>query len=280
MIFGDSFYNKRSIVNELKIDGKEVGDDEEQKDEFTVEDDENEQDTTGEENTTEEDEQQDDNTDDNQDDNTEEDEFKIDNDDETNTEDETNQDDTETANDDNQDGDDNTEEDEFKIDNDDETNQDDTETNTEDETNQDGDDNTEEDETNQDDVEADTVDDKTAEIEKDLFSSLSPEQQKSMNKELKNNFFKLFTNISSTYEKINTIDAPTEDTNNTLTRLMNTLDSMKEYIQDYLSTIYSSKTYSENMICFQKYLVIYKSIGKVLKEIESDIKNRYENDED
>lgn len=281
MIFGEDFIVRKSI-NELKIDGKQVGDEEDNKDEFAV--DTNDNDSEENQNNEEEQNTENDNNDD-------EDEFKIQSDEEN----QNNEEEQDTENDNNddenkeQDQDDNDkntndneneeqdqgDEDEFKIDSDE---------NTEDDNSDENADNANSDEGNveTDDTEGEDNDNtsKAEELEKDIFSSLTPEQQKVMNKELKNNFFKLFIQVSETYEKINELDTPTEEITDTVSRLMNTLNSMKEYIQDYLSNIYNNKTYNENMICFQKYLTIYKAIGQVLKELQCNLKNKLEYNEE
>lgn len=277
MIFGDLYFHELTI-NGKKVEDDIATDDGGDNDEGAT------QDNTGE--TESEDVENADTDTDNKDENTEnEDEEASETDTETD-EFKVEDDETEEPTDDEQQDTDNETDDEFEVDSDESEEPSDNEPDTEDEfTTDDNTDSSPEEGDVSDEGELDTdnnVDDATnsaIELEKSLYDNLNPAQQKMRSIELKSLFAELYTKVDETFEKINTINSPTVEISETISRLMNTLNSLKMYIEDYISDVFENSSYTENMIIYQKYLVIFNSVGKVLKEVLKSIKKHSEDDD-
>jgi hypothetical protein len=118
-----------------------------------------------------------------------------------------------------------------------------------------------------------TIQNGLSDAEKEIFDNLSPEQQIIKVGELKGLYSKLYYSIDDIYNKLNSVDNIKPDAAKIVTRLSNTLDELKSYIEDYLSKTFDTKSYIENMVIYQKYLVIFNSVNKVLEKINIDINN-------
>lgn len=115
---------------------------------------------------------------------------------------------------------------------------------------------------------------KVKETEKELFDSLSPEEQKIKIKELKNLYMELYTNCNNVIEKLNSVSVELDDVNIQIKKVINVLFETKRMISDYLLNIFDSKSYIENDIMFNNYLRVFNSV----KNITNDIKNLYKDD--
>jgi len=115
---------------------------------------------------------------------------------------------------------------------------------------------------------------KLKETEKELFDSLSPEEQKIKTKELKNLYMELYTNCNNIIEKLNSVSVEFDDVNIQFKKVINVLFETKRMISDYLLNIFDSKSYIENDIMFNNYLRVFNSV----KNITNDIKNMYKDD--
>ena len=106
-------------------------------------------------------------------------------------------------------------------------------------------------------------------LEKSIFDQLSPEQQESKSRELK----ELFT---LAYDKCDTI---IDVVNNTpkaarlakvYDYIVSRLTDLKKYITDYLSNVYDNKTYLENMSEFHKYLAVFDTVKNIFEDIQKE----------
>lgn len=134
-------------------------------------------------------------------------------------------------------------------------------------------DNTEEDTTSDD--TSDTVTDSPAkEAERQLFDSLSPEEQAIKNNMLKKLYIELYTNCNNIIDKLNNIGSELDEVNPQIKRVLALLFNLKQMIDDYLTNIYKTKSYIENDIMFNRYLSVLNSVKNIIK----DINNYYEDD--
>ena len=134
-------------------------------------------------------------------------------------------------------------------------------------------DNTEEDTTSDD--TSDTVTDSPAkEAERQLFDSLSPEEQAIKNNMLKKLYIELYTNCNNITDKLNNIGSELDEVNPQIKRVLALLFNLKQMIDDYLTNIYKTKSYIENDIMFNRYLSVLNSVKNIIK----DINNYYEDD--
>ena len=121
-----------------------------------------------------------------------------------------------------------------------------------------------------------TADDARA-IEKDIFDNLTPSQIDVKHRELKNNFIKLFDATSNTITRIN--DIPTNEKHRSVLSFVNKqLSDLRDLITDYMENIYSTKSYMENAINYNKFLAHLDGVNKILNAIAEDLdKNKEEN---
>jgi hypothetical protein len=238
-----------------------------EEDEFSVEDDDTSSDDTD-QNTDDSDDTN--NSDDNQADDPEKDEFSIDNsetpdDSAGDTGDETGDEGGDSSGDNTggDTGDDGSTDDEFSVDDD----------SSSDDSSDDwsGDDDTSDDDSSDTDDGTNTIQNGLSATEKEIFDNLSPEQQVIKVGELKGLFSTLYYSIDDIYNKLTKIDNLKPDSSKIVSRLSNTLDELKIYIEDYLTKTFDTKSYTENMVIYQKYLVIFNSVNKVLEKINIDI---------
>lgn len=100
----------------------------------------------------------------------------------------------------------------------------------------------------------------------DIFNSLTAEEQKIKIEELKKMYGELYSSCNDLLEKINLIDQD-DDMLDTITRISMTLYSLKQYISDYIITTFSSKSYIENDVNFNRFLSILNSISNITDEL-------------
>lgn len=125
--------------------------------------------------------------------------------------------------------------------------------------------------------EEEPVDNEDTRRDKELFDSLSPQEQKEKNIELKKLYFQLYSNCDYVIDKLNNIsDADMEEYGVQIRKVLSVLFDLKQMISDYATKLYASKSYIENDIMFNRYL----SILNTVKNITSDIRKSYKSDED
>lgn len=275
------FAPNTTYFNELEINGEHVDDGD------------NEDFTTNNQNAEEDESEPEDNdTTENQDDagNDDLEDFTEDEFDDSEVNDDTNQDETEPA--------DNTEEN-SEPENNDDANQDDTDDTTEDNQddtgndledfteddftddggdNQEDDANTEETNTDGDGAEdnTDNTEDKTesdnssgetlADMEKNLFSDLTPNQMAIKNNELLQNYIELYETINIIFDNINKIPKTYENTR-PLTFIADQLIDLKDMVNYVITDTYVTKTYVENMAYYKQSLVVLSQINTMLKAL-------------
>lgn len=111
----------------------------------------------------------------------------------------------------------------------------------------------------------------------DIFSTLSKEEQAIKIGELKKKFNELYIYISDMYGKINDI-SPDEDNLEAIYRVTSGLYSTKEYVGDYIKTIFPMKSYIENDIAYNRFLTIIQSITQVINTLASEIEGKIQKD--
>jgi len=107
-------------------------------------------------------------------------------------------------------------------------------------------------------------------LENQLFSDLTPQQLNLKHEELKNNFVKLFDNTGEIIDRIN--EVPTDERFlSTMNFISTQLSELRERIVDYMNNVYSTKSYMENSIVYNRFLTVLNQINQVLAEIKDDI---------
>ena len=216
---------------------------------------------------------------DNQDTNTTTDTTAGDNDEYTvndpNTEGTDDADNTETQDNDQTDDQDTTDDDEYTInDPDEEGTTDDNQDNADDQDTTDDDEysiNDPDEEGNTDDDQDESTDDsdpsaKLKSLEKSIFDQLSPELQQSKTTELKKLYSDTYDKCQSIIDIISTADKQPDQVK-IYDYILNSLIDLQKYIKDYLTNIFDSKTYIENMTELQKYLAILDTVNGVFEDM-------------
>ena len=107
---------------------------------------------------------------------------------------------------------------------------------------------------------------KLKELEGEIFDTLSPEQQQIKIDELKKCYQELYERCDNIIELLNDAKAPDENTSKVFEYVNNSLVDLKQYIYDYFSYTFDTKTYLENNAQYQKHLVVLNSLDDVLKK--------------
>ena len=145
------------------------------------------------------------------------------------------------------------------------------------------DDNTDDDIDNNTDVEDDADDDgqndseEIKNIDSDIYSILSPVEKEEKRKKQKDLFSNIYEDADDIIEKISLI-VKTDENTEVLSNLIKSLSDIKEYVADYIVNVFDSKTYAENDIVYNKFLVCFKAAENILKELEKNTDNNEEND--
>ena len=125
--------------------------------------------------------------------------------------------------------------------------------------------------------EEEPVDNEDTRRDKELYDSLSPQEQKERNIKQKKLFFDLYSNCDYVIDKLNNIsDADLEEYGVQIRKTLSMLFDLKQMVSDYATKLYDSKSYIENDIMFNRYL----SILNTVKNITSDIRKSYKTEED
>ena len=125
--------------------------------------------------------------------------------------------------------------------------------------------------------EEEPVDNEDTRRDKELYDSLSPQEQKERNIKQKKLFFDLYSNCDYVIDKLNNIsDADLEEYGVQVRKTLSMLFDLKQMVSDYATKLYDSKSYIENDIMFNRYL----SILNTVKNITSDIRKSYKTEED
>ena len=97
----------------------------------------------------------------------------------------------------------------------------------------------------------------------DIFSSLSAEEQQIKIKELKGLYQQMYTSCDELLDRINNLEF-TEDSLPVMTRITYALYDLKKYISEYIISIFPRKSYIENDIAFNRFLMILNSVKDIL----------------
>ena len=107
-------------------------------------------------------------------------------------------------------------------------------------------------------------------LENELFKDLTPDQLDLKHNELKNNFMTLYESISSIIDRVN--DIPTsEEYNATMSFVSNQLANLRTMVADYMNNVYSTKSYMENAMNYNRFLATLNGINDILDEVAKEL---------
>ena len=107
-------------------------------------------------------------------------------------------------------------------------------------------------------------------MEQELFKDLTPDQIDMKHQELKSNFTKLYDSTNSIIERINDIPS-NENYLSSITFVSEKLSELRTMVADYMNNVYSTKSYMENAINYNRFLSVLKSINDILDEISREL---------
>lgn len=112
------------------------------------------------------------------------------------------------------------------------------------------------------------------EDDKDIFYSLPKEEQQMKIRELKRLYGSLYSSCLDLLGRLDDMDVSDENMKS-VCRISEALTNIKSYIADYIINIFPAKSFIENDITFNTYLMIINSITEVLdKVITREMKDR------
>ena len=107
-------------------------------------------------------------------------------------------------------------------------------------------------------------------MEEEIFKDLTQDQIDIKHQELKTNFGKIYDTTSSLIDRLN--DIPTNDTYMaSINFVSNQLADLRQMVTDYMNNVYSTKSYMENSINYNKFLMTLKGINDILEEIYKEL---------
>ena len=102
--------------------------------------------------------------------------------------------------------------------------------------------------------------------EEEMYSNLTPEQLDVKHKELKTRFLDMYDMTTEIVDRIG--DAIiTEENIGVIEYVSKNLNNLRTMLSDYVSSIYSTKSYIENSINYNRFLAVLNGINKMLEEI-------------
>lgn len=104
-------------------------------------------------------------------------------------------------------------------------------------------------------------------LEGDLFKDLSPEQLRLKNMELKQQYIEAYGTITASLVRLEKV-YKTEESVKVVKFVSEKLSELKELISYYLKSTYDTKSYVENNIMYQKYLMVLNTVTEILDRLK------------
>ena len=112
--------------------------------------------------------------------------------------------------------------------------------------------------------------------DREIFDTLSPEEQKLKTVKLKELFMKLYSRCGQIIEKYDSLGVHYEDLTEPIKNSVNALYGLKDTISSYLLYLFDSKSYIENDIMFNRFLVAMNQIKLITKDMRDSHKEEIE----
>ena len=114
-------------------------------------------------------------------------------------------------------------------------------------------------------------------MEKEIFDDLTPDQIDAKHNELKNNFLELYNSTSNIIDRVNEI--PTSDEFlSTISFVGKKLAELRKMVADYMNNVYSTKSYMENAINYNRFLATLNGINDILEEVNKELSKNVKTD--
>ena len=118
-----------------------------------------------------------------------------------------------------------------------------------------------------DDADSSPDDSKLKQLEGELFDQLSDEQKKIKINELKKCFEEMHTRCDGIIKMVTNVTAPDEESSKIFEYLNDNLTDLKQYIYDYFTYTFDTKSYLENSAQYHKYIAVLNSLNSILETL-------------
>lgn len=108
--------------------------------------------------------------------------------------------------------------------------------------------------------------DENKKAEEEIFGDLTHDQLDIKHKELKNQYLNLYDMTTEIIDRISSI-AISEDITFVIDYISTTLSNLRDMVVDYINDVYKTKSYTENLINYNRFLATLSGINKILEEI-------------
>lgn len=102
--------------------------------------------------------------------------------------------------------------------------------------------------------------------EEEIYSNLTDEQLDIKHRELKTRFLDLYDMTSKIVDRIGDATV-TEENIGVIEYISKNLSELRDMISDYVSSVYQTKSYTENSVNYNRFLAVLNGIDKMLEEI-------------
>ena len=109
--------------------------------------------------------------------------------------------------------------------------------------------------------------DENKKAEEEIFSNLTHDQLDIKHKELKNQYLQMYDMTSEIIDRISSINI-SEDITFVVDYVSTTLSNLRDMVVDYINDVYKTKSYTENLINYNRFLATLSGINKILEEID------------
>lgn len=120
------------------------------------------------------------------------------------------------------------------------------------------------------------VDNEAKRKDREIFDTLSPQEQKIKTVKLKQLFMDLYNRCDQIIDKYNSLGIDYEDLGEPVHKCVDTLYDLKQMISTYLLYLFDSKSYFENDIKFNEFLVVMNKIKMIAKDMKNAHKDEIE----
>lgn len=120
------------------------------------------------------------------------------------------------------------------------------------------------------------VDNEDKQKDREIFDSLSPQEQKLKIVKLKQSYIDLYSRCDQIIEKYDAVGVEFENFADVIKGSLNALYSLKEMISHYLLYLFDSKSYIENDITFNRFLTAMNQIKLITKSMRDSYKDEIE----
>ena len=117
------------------------------------------------------------------------------------------------------------------------------------------------------------MDNEDKQKDREIFDSLSPQEQKLKIVKLKQSYMDLYSRCDQIIEKYDAVGVEFDNLADVIKGSLNALYSLKEMISHYLLYLFDSKSYIENDITFNRFLTAMNQIKLITKTMRDGYKD-------